>query len=61
MDPWYFKVRRCCFSNMFIAWCAHTPDLQNGPLEIDPDQDVHFEFGWTAKEALFKLKCEVLV
>jgi hypothetical protein len=43
----------------FIAWCAKTEDLGNGPLEVDFAHECHFEFGATADEALAKLKAQV--
>jgi hypothetical protein len=62
MDEWNFKVRmaRNRGKIQFLAWCARTPDLRDGPLEIPLSEEVHFEFADTAEEALSKLKREVL-
>jgi len=55
---WRFKARRtsAVSGGGWMAWCAKTDDLKNGPLEIDDSIEVHFEFGATEEEALSKLK-----
>lgn len=57
---WRFAVRACRNGAGFIAWCAKSDDLANGPLEVDATEEVHFEFGPTADEALGRLKRSVL-
>ena len=60
--PWHFKVRLArhqAGNAKFVAWCARTPDLGDGPLDIDPAEEVHAEFGETEAESLLKLKREV--
>lgn len=58
---WYFKVRPVRDDpGNWLAWCARTPNLGNGPLKIDPWEETHFEFGETADAAMAKLKAEVL-
>lgn len=58
---WHFKVRQMRDgSGQYLAWCARTPDLHEGPLEISLTEEVHFEFGATEQAALQKLKAEVL-
>lgn len=56
---WHFKARPSIRGG-FIAWCARTPDLGNGPLDVDWSMDVRFAFGETAEEALAAVKREVL-
>lgn len=58
---WQFRVRRCRNGLPgFVAWCARTHDLGNGPLDVSAAEETHFEYGPTAEEALGKLKREVL-
>jgi hypothetical protein len=57
---WHFRARLARNGSEFIAWCARTPELRNGPLEVDLSEEVYFEFGSTAEEAIAKLKREVL-
>lgn len=58
---WHFKVRPSrTRPGEFVAWCAKTEDLGDGPLDIDPSEDVYFEFGKSADEAMTKLRAEVL-
>ena len=63
MSGWYFKVRPVHHPSVlgeYIAWCAHTPDLRDGPLEVDLAEEVYSQFGSSAEDALAKLKAEVL-
>jgi hypothetical protein len=61
---WFFAVREARLPPLagrrYVAWCARTPDLHNGPLEVDWAEDVHFEFADTASEAMSRLKAYVL-
>lgn len=57
---WRFAVVETDLPNQFIAWCAQSDDLGNGPLDIPFDIDVHFEFASSEDEAIRKLKAEVL-
>jgi hypothetical protein len=57
---WWFIARPRILAPGSMAWCAKTPALGANPLDVDIGQDVHFEFGETADEALRKLKAEVL-
>lgn len=57
---WFFRVRRCGHGEPgFVAWCAKTPDLRDGPLEVDWNEEVHFEFGATEREAISRLKASL--
>ncbi len=59
---WYFRARVTSMGGEWtgLAWCAQTPDLGNGPLDIDYSrEDVHFEFGETPEDALRRLKTKV--
>jgi hypothetical protein len=63
-SEWRFKVKRSKFDaliprHQFIAWCAKTDELGDGPMDVDFSLEVHFEFGATAEDALRKLKQEV--
>jgi len=60
IGEWYFKVRKTRTGDEFIAWCAKTSLLGNGPLQVGLDEDVFCQFGRTEQEALDKLKREVL-
>lgn len=55
---WYARVRRTS-GGEWMAWCAPTPDLGRGPLDVAFDKAVHFEFAPTPWEALVKLRSEV--
>lgn len=57
---WYFAAQRCREGLGFVAWCAKTPMLGTGPLEVAFDKEVHFEFAPTAEAAIAALKLEVL-
>jgi hypothetical protein len=60
MSEWRFKVRPTRYGQEWLAWCAKTDNLGDGPLSVDFGLDCHFEFGSTAEDALSKLKREVL-
>lgn len=60
INGWWFTARPCTRTAGWLSWCAKTPRLGSGPMDVDPSQDVHFEFAATAGEALRKLKAEVL-
>jgi hypothetical protein len=52
-----FKVASCRRgSKKFIAWCAKTPVLGNGPLEVAPAEEVYFQYGDTPEYVLYRLK-----
>jgi hypothetical protein len=60
-QEWYFKVRPSRAkapkeSIEFLAWCARTPVLGDGPLDVDPAEEVYFQFGDTPECALHRLK-----
>lgn len=56
---WYFKTQPIIGGG--LAWCARTPELRDGPVELlDAGEVVHFEFGATEKIALAALEREVL-
>lgn len=61
---WFFAVRptRNLKSprEKFMAWCARTPLLGDGPLDISIYDDVHVEFGPSADAALKKLQRSLL-
>lgn len=58
---WHFKARPSrTIKGEFIAWCAKTEELGDGPLDVAFDLEVHFEFGSSEDEALSKLRKEVL-
>jgi hypothetical protein len=53
-----YKVRSSyTIAYKFVAWCARTPKLGYGPLDVD--EDVFFAFGETAEFALAGLKSDV--
>jgi hypothetical protein len=56
---WNFKVRPARGGG-FLAWCARADNLGDGPMDIAAHEEVHFEFGTTADEAMAKLRAEVL-
>jgi len=60
MRQWYFKAKRARNGEGWIAWCAKTPLLGEGPMDVDFSEDVYFEFGESKHEALAKLRREVL-
>lgn len=60
LGEWYFECREAKIIEGFLAWCAKTPDLGEGPLDVPFELTVYFEFGSTAEEALKKLKRQVL-
>jgi hypothetical protein len=60
MSEWRFKARKTRDDREWLAWCAKTDDLGDGPLLVDLSLDCHFEFGSTEEDALSKLKREVL-
>lgn len=62
--PWYFKARRLRGRQpiarcQFIAWCARTPNLGSGPLDISAQFDTYVKFGETQGEAIEKLHREI--
>lgn len=57
---WFFRARPSRKGGAAMAWCAKTSALGDGPLDIDPSTEVHFDFAGTPREALRKLKAEVL-
>jgi hypothetical protein len=62
---WYFRARECrngtwANDKKYIGWCAQTPFLGNGPIDIGFDYDVRFQFGSSENEVLGRLKAEVL-
>lgn len=57
---WYFASRLVRDGQEWIAWCAKTTDLGEGPLSVPFDLDCYFEFGATEEDAISKLKREVL-
>lgn len=60
IGEWFFAVRPRNHGAGFIAWCAKSPHLANGPLQVDLGIEVHVRFGRTEDEALQELKAEVL-
>jgi hypothetical protein len=67
VGDWYFAVREArnhspdSPGDRYLAWCAKTPDLGDGPLDVDWSRDdVHAEFAESEDAALTKLKREVL-
>ena len=56
MSEWHFKTRACQQTPGWLAWCARTAELGNGPMDVHPRHDVHFKFGETEEEALQKLR-----
>jgi len=58
MSDWYFKVKLCDDGD-WLAWAAQTPELGDGPLDVDFSLVVYFAFGDTEEEALAKVKREV--
>lgn len=57
-QKWHFKVTPCR-GGKFMAWCAQTPVLGNGPLDVAPAEEVYFQFGDTPEYALYRLKAEL--
>lgn len=59
---WYFKVKKTRPGSMgrYLAWCARTPHLGEGPLDVPFEFETHAEFADTSEEALEKLRREVL-
>lgn len=60
IGDWHFKARPARLHSGFLAWCAKTPALGDGPLDVDRDCDVYASFGDTAEAAIAALKREVL-
>lgn len=60
--PWRFRSRPTRRGERFIAWCARVSyaELGNGPMDVNPNEEVHFEFGKTHEDALARLKRLVL-
>lgn len=56
---WFFEVRPTRNVVGYIAWCAKTNKLGDGPLDVAFNEEVHFAFGSTAQAALGELKREV--
>jgi hypothetical protein len=56
MTEWHFKSRPSIRGEFCLAWCAPTPNLGDGPLDVDRAIDCHFEFGRTEEEALARLR-----
>jgi hypothetical protein len=59
LGRWHMAVRACRVplgNRLFIAWAARTSDLGTGPMEVDWNEETHFEFGETAEEALCRLR-----
>ena len=56
---WNFAVRKMNHAPGYVAWCAKTKELGNGPLEVEWGLEVHVEIADTADGALAKLKREV--
>jgi hypothetical protein len=57
---WYFRVRRCRQSAGFIAWCAKSEHLGDGPMDVPSNMECHFEFAATAEGALTRLQAEIM-
>jgi hypothetical protein len=57
---WFFAARPTRCGDRYLAWCAKTAELGDGPMAIPASEEVHFEFGWSADEALEKLYKELL-
>ena len=55
---WYYKVKPT-LAGPFVAWCAQTEVLGDGPLQVDPREVVFFRYGPTPEHALAQLKLEV--
>jgi hypothetical protein len=46
----------CTYQRSSFAWCAKTPQLGNGPLDVPGDKhDVHYAFGPSPNAAIGKL------
>lgn len=60
IGEWHFKVRKTRDGSQFIAWCAKTPVLGDGPLDVDFNIETFFQFAPTPEEAIMALKREVL-
>lgn len=54
-DGWHYKVRPTRTGHLYLAWCAKTVDLKDGPLDIPRHIEVHAEFGDSADEAVTAL------
>jgi hypothetical protein len=62
---WYYAVRKTRHGpwpadSAYLAWCAHIPELGDGPLEVSRSQEVHAEFGATPDDAVAKLRRSLL-
>lgn len=63
VGEWHFAVRgntKHSPGREFLSWCSTNPDLGDGPLTA-VGQDVYFDFGSTAVDAVEKVMSKALV
>lgn len=58
-DEYHFKCKKSRGPFGYLAWCAKTPYLGDGPLDVDMAIETHFVFADTEDDALRKLRAEV--